>query len=155
MRPASACTSSSGREGVASSSVASGRPLKSASMICVSDSRTSTATASRSCARTCSSVGLRPRGDAPVAPSTSSPCSISSFTSGVTMPRATSIRRARSAREIGWYSRTRFRTIWRLISLVVVRVARWKLRGSIFRTWRSLGVGLPGDAGTKRGRHAV
>ena len=50
------------------------------------------------------------------------------------MPRPTRIRRARSAREMGWCSRTRLSTIWRLISRGVDRVARMKLRVLIFRT---------------------
>src|SRR5262245_40215251 len=49
------------------------------------------------------------------------------------MPRPRFIRRARSAREIGWCSRTRFSRIWRFTSRAVVRVARLKSRVLIFR----------------------
>src|SRR5437762_2887967 len=44
------------------------------------------------------------------------------------------MRRARSAREMGWCSRTRFKRIWRLTWREVERVARRKSRVSIFRT---------------------
>src|SRR5689334_246354 len=53
--------------------------------------------------------------------------------------------RARSAREIGWCSRTRFRRICRLISRGVERVALTNLRVSIFRTVSWL-VGRGGSA---------
>src|SRR5215203_1345739 len=46
-----------------------------------------------------------------------------SLTIKVTAPRRTSIARARSAREIGWRARTRFKTMLRLISREVARVA--------------------------------
>src|SRR2546430_3343600 len=44
------------------------------------------------------------------------------------------MRRARSAREMGWCSRTRFKRICRLTWREVERVARRKSRVSIFRT---------------------
>src|SRR5436190_15320240 len=49
------------------------------------------------------------------------------------MPRVIFIRRARSAREIGWCSRIRFRAIRRLISRDVLRVATRKSRVLILR----------------------
>src|SRR5262245_33020377 len=45
------------------------------------------------------------------------------------------MRRARSAREIGWWARTRLSAIRRLISRVVPRVATLKFRGSMRRIW--------------------
>ena len=62
-----------------------------------------------------------------------SSASCASEVTGVTDPRRTFIRRASSAREIGWYSRIRLSTIRRLTSRVVVRVARWKFRVLILR----------------------
>src|SRR5678810_1227557 len=61
------------------------------------------------------------------------PSPINSLTRTLTIPRVTLIRRARSAREIGWCSRTRFRAILRLMSLEVDLVAMWKSCGLILR----------------------
>src|ERR1044071_204133 len=55
-----------------------------------------------------------------------SPCPISSCTSTLTTPRVTLMRRARSAREMGWCSRRRLSAMRRLISREVVRVATLK-----------------------------
>jgi hypothetical protein len=44
------------------------------------------------------------------------------------------MRRARSAREMGWFSRTRFRIIRRLMSRDVDRVARTNLSVSMRRS---------------------
>ena len=61
-----------------------------------------------------------------MAPSKTRPSSISSFTSRVTAPRRVPMRRARSAREIGWCVRIRLSAICRLISRAVPRVATRK-----------------------------
>ena len=47
----------------------------------------------------------------------------------VTAARLTPMARARSAREIGWWVRTRLRTMRLLISRLVPRVAIWKRDG--------------------------
>ena len=50
-----------------------------------------------------------------------------------TAPRLTPMARARSAREIGWWARTRFSTMRLLISRLVPRVATLKRAGLMRR----------------------
>ncbi len=56
----------------------------------------------------------------------------------VTAPRLTPMVRARSAREIGWWARTRFSTIWLLMAREVPRVAMLNLEVLILRIWLTL-----------------
>ena len=64
-----------------------------------------------------------------------------SLTMRVTAARLTPIARARSAREIGWWVRTRFRTMRLLISRLVPRVATLK-RDGLMRRMTTLSNGL-------------
>ena len=69
----------------------------------------------------------------------------------VTAPRLTPIVRARSAREIGWCARTRFSTIWLLISREVPRVATLKREVLMLLIWPTL-VQICDSASSRTGR---
>src|SRR5262245_46378849 len=80
-----------------------------------------------------SSVGLRPRAIWPVCPSTMWRSASSSSTRRPIAPRRIFIRRARSAREIGWWLPISVSAICRLMCREVRRVATWNRFGSIRR----------------------
>src|SRR5262245_30453692 len=79
---------------------------------------------------------------------------MSSFTRSPTALRRVRMRRARSAREIGWCDRTRLSAIRRLISREVPRVATLKFRGSIRRITTPPGF-VPGRANIRGPRPGV
>src|SRR5262245_21337417 len=79
------------------------------------------------------SVGLRPRAICAVCPSTMWRSASSSSTSRPMAPRRIFIRRARSAREIGWWLPISVSAICRLMCREVRRVATWNRFGSIRR----------------------
>jgi len=124
MRRASSLTNPRGSRSVGKlTSGVSSRPMRSVRARSVRVARTSTAAAQRPRESKCSSVGLRPREASPAAPSRTMPWAMSSLTIRPTALRCMPITRARAAREMGWWARSRLRTICRLMAREVLRVA--------------------------------
>ena len=129
MQAASAGTISAASTGVASScNGRSGCPSRLDTWTSVRLALMSTATTHRWRVSRNRYCGLRPRLLSPFSPSKICWVSSRSCTRRLIAPRRTPIRRASSAREIGWRVRTRFRAICRLISL---EVPRWAIRNSV------------------------
>ena len=127
IRAPSSVTSARGRRPVGNSMTGiSGWPSRSVARNAVWLALMSTATAHRWRVSMYRCVGLRPPLLSPFAPSTTRPARSRSFTIRLTAPGRSPISRARSAREIGCFSRTRFSEICRLISRDVPRLAMRK-----------------------------
>ena len=99
-------------------------PLASARATVVCAGRMSTAMITRSSFRR-RKVGRRPRGRRPVGPSSTQCSWINCSTIRETVLRCRPDTRARSAREMGWRVRMRFRTIRRLMSRTTSLDAPW------------------------------